>query len=109
MKWKFDKDFDTEVKTLITHACSEEELGLAPGRDKAYYKIFEESREVVSLWQKKFKCVKPEELEIWGDFDSEEAQEIQISFKMCTGRLDCHSEADIRKWLKGKYIAFVYH
>ena len=73
MKWKFDKDFDTEVKTLITHACSEEELGLAPGRDKAYYKIFEESREVVSLWQKKFKCVKPEELEIWGDFDSEEA------------------------------------
>lgn len=97
------------MKELDTHPCSTGELGLLEDQGPDYYPVYSEQSHVIKLWQKKFKCAKPADYEIWGAYSSEVAQQLAISFKMCTGRPDCHSEADIRDWISGKYIVLVYH
>ena len=48
-------------------------------------------------------------LQIWGDYDSEKAQQLAIRFKMCEGADYCESEENIREWLKRKYIVILYN
>ena len=54
------------------------------------------------------KCVDPEALEIWGDYNSAKAQEFAFKFKMCKGE-GCESPEKIREWLSGRYIMLVYN
>ena len=55
---------------LKYHYCSDEELGFTPGPDTLIYPIIETSAKEVETWKKKFKCIKKEELVIWGDYNS---------------------------------------
>ena len=65
-------------KALEYHYCSDEELGFTPGPDTLIYPIIETSVNEVETWKKKFKCIKKEELVIWGDYNSAKAQQINI-------------------------------
>ena len=56
----------------------------------------------------KLKCVsEPEKLAVWGDYDSTEAQNIGIGFFKCdnaTSTVTCKSEAEIKNWMKDKFL-----
>lgn len=56
----------------------------------ALYLIYE-----VLHYKKKFKCWKPEDLVIYGDYNSAAGNMLTISFKMCSGHDYCKSEAEI--------------
>ena len=61
---------------LENHACSDVELGLLDANDSesfGAYPIFGSSANEVKTWKKKFKCVKKEDLVIWGDYNSAKA------------------------------------
>ena len=53
------------------------------------------------------KCLKKEDLAIWGDYNSASTQQIAIKFKMCQDHDYCESEENIRKWLRRKFIVVV--
>jgi len=46
---------------------------------------------------------------IWGDYNSKQAMQLAIKFEMCHGHSNCKSEAEIREWLKGKFVAFIHN
>ena len=101
-------------RTLEQHDCSEEELGLSPhaseGDSSSFtYPIFSTSYNEVNTWKKKFRCVKKDDLEIWGDYNSAKAQQLAVKFKFCKDRDDCHSEEETRNWLRRKYIVLIYN
>ena len=73
------------------HWCSDEELGIAPGDKTQIYPIFESSRDEVLTYRKKFKCIDPEDMVIWGDYDSKKGQQIRIEFEMCVDDPICES------------------
>ena len=60
-------------------------------------------------YRRKFKCIKPEDTVVWGDYNSEPAMQISIKFKMCEGKAVCRSREEIRKWLSGKYIVILFN
>ena len=68
--WGYDGETAVRIKDLETHACSDEELGLS---EDSEYKLAENSVGVITTWKKKFKCLNTEDIEIWGDFNSEAA------------------------------------
>ena len=45
---------------------------------------------------------------IWGDYNSQEAQQIAFRFQMCTGHDYCKNETEVREWLRRKFIV-VFH
>ena len=65
---------DSCNKQLDYHYCSDEELGFTPGPNTLIYPIIETSVNEVKTWKKKFKCIKKEEMVIWGDYNSSKAQ-----------------------------------
>ena len=91
---------------LETHPCSDAELGL---EDDVEYPLIDDSIGVVTTWKKKFRCMKPEDIEIWGDYNSEKAQQITIKLEKCHGYDYCEkNETAIQEWISGKYIVLVY-
>ena len=74
--WGYDGNLKSRRIELKEHACSDEELGLIPGAETdgfGSFDIFESSYDEISTWKKKFKCVPPEDLIIWGDYNSAHA------------------------------------
>ena len=59
---------------IDNHFCSDEELGLAQGTNTIIYPTLESSQNEVDIYSKKFKCIKKEDLVIWGDYNSQKAQ-----------------------------------
>ena len=61
------------------------------------YPTAEASKNDVTRWKKKFKCVGGDDLIIWGDFNSENANQFMIVFDMCDPaneeNIECKSEA----------------
>ena len=72
--WGYDGEFGSRETVLDYHYCSDEELGLVRGPDTTIYPFFQDSIEEVMAYRKKFKCARKEDLEIWGDFNSRQAQ-----------------------------------
>ena len=48
-------------------------------------------------------------ISLWGDFNTEKGSNLMIAFEMCEGRADCKTEAEIREWLKMKFIVLLYN
>ena len=63
----------------------------------------------MTTYKKKFKCIEPSNLKIWGDYNSRKAQQLVIQFKMCEGHDYCESEENIREWLKQKFVVLLYN
>ena len=59
---------------LQFHHCSDEELGIVRGPNTLVYPVFQNDLEQVKVWRKKFKCIDPKDLVIWGNYNSVKAQ-----------------------------------
>ena len=61
-------------------------------------------------WNKDgFICIDDDQLELFGDWNSEKARTIQISLKRCTGEAYCKNDEEIDHFLKGKYLLLLYN
>jgi len=61
-------------KRIATHPCSQEELGLIEDRSEStFFPIVPNSRLGVKKYQKKFICANPEDLYLYGTYDTESA------------------------------------
>ena len=60
------------------------------------------ARNTVDRKQKTFLCIKEEDLEIYGDFNSEQGQLIRILLLRCTGQTYCKSDKEINSFFKDK-------
>ena len=97
-------------RQLDHHYCSESELGLSGGEpSSSIFPIFGGSQNIINIKKKQFKCVSSEDLVIWGDYNSDKAQQINVKFKMCEGHSYCEKKEDIQKWLQRKFIILVYN
>ena len=95
LNWGYSDELKSAAKPLSYHWCSDEELGIIPGEKTHVYPIFESSLEEVLTYRKKFKCIDPDDMVIWGDFNSKKSQQIRIEFEMCVGDLICESKENI--------------
>ena len=89
--------------------CTEEELGLIQGPNTRAYPILESSLNELKTYRKKFKCIKENDMVIWGNYSSQKAQQIAFRFKMCTGHSYCKNEREVRDWLKRKFIVILHN
>lgn len=72
--WGDSEEIGSADKLLNYHWCSDEELGLRRSDKTQIFPVFESSLAEVLTYRKKFKCVDPDELVIWGDFNSKKSQ-----------------------------------
>ena len=72
---KADGSYFTRREELQTHVCSHEELGLNEDRSNAkFMPLHEQGADFVSMYQKKLLCLKPEDMYIFGDYNSVNAR-----------------------------------
>ena len=72
--WGYEGELGSRKQQLETHPCSDGELGLVTDDKSQVFPIFESSREEVTTWKKKFKCIDRDDAVIWGDYNSRKAQ-----------------------------------
>ena len=63
----------------------------------------------MDFYQKKFKCPNPDQVKIWGDYNSLATQQLSVRFRMCVGHDYCESEENIREWLKRKFVLIAFN
>ena len=71
------------------------------GNDKSYfYKLQPRDEQILEAYWPKMKCInEPNDLAIWGTYDSSHAQNLQIAFEICdeeTSAVKCKSEDEIK-------------
>ena len=77
--WGYEGHGGTLTTDLKTHSCSDEELGLA-GSD---FLLADTLVKDVRTKQKSFKCYDPNDVDIWGDYNSGKAQQLVVQFRIC--------------------------
>ena len=98
---------DTEIETK---SCTAEDLNDSDGSNtkSKFFKLKPGDQETLDTYWPKFKCIKnPDGLQMWGNFDSLEAQNFQLAFVMCnqaTSSVPCKSAEEIKRWMSKKYI-----
>ena len=111
-EWGEDEKGEPFVKfeNIPSHTCSKEELGLE-GNNSSFMPIVEENINIVSLYQKKFHCIKNEDMFINGDFDSSAARLISMRLNRCvnTDTLTCKSEEEITQFLRNKILVMLFN
>ena len=78
-EWGIDEKGDTFSSTtnLKSHTCTDEELGLKDNNDESrFMPIHQTSIGYVKLYKKKFVCLEPADLELYGNFNSANAKRI---------------------------------
>ena len=66
--------------------------------------VHKASKAALELNKDGFICIEEEQLELYGDWNSEKARTIQISLKRCSGQAYCKTDEEIDQFLKGKYL-----
>ena len=95
---------------LVTHECSLEELGITEDTSKAkFLPAVGGNKEIVQTYQKKFKCAREEDLNIFGDFDSAKARLFNIQLLKCTGRDDCKTPEEITEFFRNKWLLLMFN
>lgn len=109
--WNFDSSSDqiNGYVPIESHQCSDIELGFNRTDETKLYPVKESMLDEVRSFKKKFKCIDTEDLVIWGDYNSNTAQQLAVSFVMCKDHEYCKSENEIREWLKNKFIVLLYN
>ena len=95
LDWGHTDEIKSAPKPLSYHWCSDEELGITRGDKTQIYPVYESSLSEVLTYRKKFKCIDPQDMVIWGDFNSKKAQQIRIEFEMCVDDPICESKENI--------------
>ena len=90
---------------LKGHNCTRENLGLeGDPKNFQFFTPHSSAKSFVELYQKKFRCVDPDEMYIYGDFTTNEARLINVQLKKCRGHAYCKSDDEIKKYFATKYI-----
>ena len=93
--WGHTDGIKSVPKPLSYHWCSDKELGITRSDNTQIYPVYESSLSEVLTYRKKFKCIDPQDMVIWGDFNSKKAQQIRIEFEMCVDNPICESKENI--------------
>ena len=59
-----------DYEQVDTHFCSDEELGIRRTKETVIFPWHKTIGEEVKTYRKKFKCISPEHLQIWGDYNT---------------------------------------
>ena len=70
-------------KQLKSHFCTDEDLGLTRTQNTVMFPLNKNHEFELETYRNKFRCVDRDELQIWGDFNSAQAQQLIVRFKMC--------------------------
>ena len=97
------------------HNCTQEELGFVEGKeDEAkFYKIHKTFERDAKFYSPKLQCL-DDKIELQGNFNTDKARVLKVVFDKCDNstivpKNTCHSDEEIYKWLKAKYIFIVYN
>lgn len=75
-----------------------------PSEGNKFMPIHETNADYLRLYKKKFLCVDPTDLEIWGTYDSKKAKRLKIKLSRCEGKAYCKTDGEIDDFLNGKYL-----
>ena len=131
VSWGFSETQGVDIGGEIpVHRCTEEEIGIGEhDKDKSkFYTLHENSYKDTAFYAKKLYCF-DNEVEIQGDYNSEKAKVLKITFEKCNNQTlrerkmaqnnitadeiigeileeeeMCYSEDVIEKWLVRKFI-----
>ena len=84
-------------------------MGFKPSSDTTIFPPNKNIAGSLKTWKNRFKCMDDKNISLWGDYNTEKAQNLMVMFEMCEGRADCKSEEEIRDWLKQKFIVLLYN
>ena len=96
--------------SLETRPCKPEELNIEESDDPNFttdfFPVMENSFADAEVYGRKMKCLNYEEFEFFGNFNSYKAKQPTLYLEMCMGGAEkgCEEEADIKEWLRDKYI-----
>ena len=106
-QWGYGEDGTyIEVEEEIeSHTCSHQELGLTGDKKQArFMPIHKASKSALKQYKDGFLCIEDEQLELYGDWNSDSARTIQISLERCSREAYCKSDEEIDQFLKGTYL-----
>ena len=63
----------------------------------------------MSTYQRKFRCIDPEEMYLYGDYNSEKARLIQLQLEICHDKPICKPRDEIIEFARGKYLVLLYN
>ena len=70
------------LKTI--HNCTQDELGLSEDASTSkFFKTSKQNRDIINTYTKKFVCADESEMEVFGDFNSDNAQLMNIQLIKC--------------------------
>ena len=116
-----DGKFFTRRSTLKHHPCSLYELNLNEDDDEGldfddenyarFFKPHSNARYYTSYYYKKFLCIDKDDLEVQGDYNSDNAQQLNFQLIKCQGgkAKGCKSDAEIVEYFRDKYILLYYN
>lgn len=107
--WGNGVDISLDTRVVESHFCSDEELGITRSEKTKIYPWIDGMEKEVMTWRRKFRCATDPNIKLWGDYNSPKAQTFKVDFEKCTGKDYCKSEAEIRDWLRQKFIVLIYN
>ena len=87
--------------------CQENDFDLGNGAsDSLFYDTNPSSKQDLANNWRKLKCIRdPQQLSLYGNYDTELAANLIIVFELCDPKLrKCKTEDQIRNWMESKYI-----
>ena len=98
-------------KLLKTKMCEDADFNTLDNAnpDSKFLPLAEQAVPVIDIYGSKMKCLDEEELELFGNFDTNSGANLLVTLEKCdrTLRNDCKDDAIIDAWLKYKYIVIL--
>ena len=95
-EWGYKEDgvaYWRQTPLNSTHVCTREELGLEDDRSNArFMPLDKRAQTYVDFYRKKFICLEPHQLFLFGDFASPTARQLNVDLVKCTNRTDCKTD-----------------
>lgn len=110
--WGYDKEkeaYFTVRQRLTDRICSREDLGLeGDPANHFFYPLHAASAGIVSFYQKKFLCLEPDDLFIYGDYNTAEARQFNVQLKRCRGE-GCATDEETTAFFRNKFILLIFN
>ena len=105
----------TYFKPLETEKCQKSDINLDGDSNIDAYKFYEPSEEYkadANRFYNQLNCIKNDDAELMGDYNSVAGKQLIIKFDMCVDdpekpEIKCKDEKDIKQWLNRKFLLFM--
>jgi len=105
-----DGGFFTERKRLNDHICTLEELSYGGDpKNHRFFPVHAASEGIVKFYQKKFLCLEPEDLLVYGDYNTGKARQHNVQLKKCVGHDYCRTPEEITAFFRNKFILLIFN